>query len=66
MPINPLRSDIQHKYGEWIEAVNDEGIELSDWEEGFMESITDQFDANGSISPAQAEVLERIYDEKTF
>ena len=48
----------------WIKMINEEGINLSDWELGFMESITDQFDRSRYLSERQIEVLERIYTEK--
>lgn len=49
----------------WIETVNEEGRNLTDWEVGFMESLTDQFERSGRISDRQEEILERIYAEKT-
>ncbi len=51
-------------YEQWIDAVNDEGRDLSDWEKNFMESVTDQFISRGSLSEKQVEILERIYTEK--
>lgn len=50
---------------EWIIMVNDEGFDLTSWEESFMESITDQFDRTQSLSDKQEEILERIYANKT-
>ena len=38
---------------------------LSDWELGFLESITDQFNRRGSLSAKQFDILEKIYAEKT-
>ena len=38
---------------------------LSKWEEGFMDSITEQLEWRGSISDRKEEILERIYVEKT-
>jgi uncharacterized membrane-anchored protein len=49
---------------QWIDAVNDEGRRLTDWELHFMESITNQFASSGSLSEKQEEILERIYVEK--
>lgn len=49
-----------------IAAVNEEAHKpLTDWERSFMESITDQWDRTGRLSERQAEILERIYAEKT-
>lgn len=39
--------------------------ELTKWEEGFIESITDQFNRTFNLSERQFEILERIYAEKT-
>lgn len=49
----------------WIETVNEEGRNLTQWERSFMESIADQFERAGSLSDRQEEILERIYAEKT-
>lgn len=49
----------------WITEVNDHGRGLTDWEQNFMESITEQFDERGTLSERQQEILERIYGEKT-
>jgi hypothetical protein len=50
---------------EWIEAVNEGGKGLTQWEISFMESITDQLERKGTLSERQIEILERIYAEKT-
>ncbi len=56
----------EHKViAEWIDHVNENGINLSKWEVDFMESITEQFEIFGSISVKQEETLERIYLNKT-
>lgn len=39
---------------------------ISEWEENFLESVRDQFDHSGTISPRQKEILVRIYEEKTW
>ena len=49
----------------WIDHINDHGINLTKWEEDFMESITDQFAVRNSLSDKQEEILERIYVNKT-
>ena len=38
-------------------------LNLTNWEEDFIESIRDQFDERGSLSERQAEILEKIYSE---
>ena len=50
---------------QWIERINEEGRGLSQWEQQFMESITDQAGVSGSVSEKQQEILERIYVNKT-
>lgn len=49
---------------QWLEAVNNEGWNLTKWEESFMSSITDQFYRTRSLSEKQEAILERIYTEK--
>lgn len=49
---------------DWIERVNDEGVNLSQWETDFMLSLTDQFVRRGTISDKQEEILEKIYTER--
>lgn len=50
---------------EWITHVNEHGLNLTKWEEDFMDSITEQFTNWNKISDKQEEILERIYTEKT-
>lgn len=38
---------------------------LSSWEEGFIASVSNQWDARGTLSDRQFETLERIYADKT-
>lgn len=38
---------------------------LTNWEESFIESVSDQFTRKGSLSDKQVEILEQIYTEKT-
>ncbi len=56
-------------YRSWIDAcLNESKKRLTKWEEDFLESISDQLDQTGSLSEredGQAEILERIYTEKT-
>lgn len=51
--------------GEWIQRINDEGRNLTEWEIGWMESVTEQYESKGWLSERQLEILERIYAEKT-
>ena len=50
---------------DWIDYVNNNGVNLSKWELDFMESITEFFQERSWISDKQEEILERIYAEKT-
>jgi len=49
---------------QWIQDVTDLGRGLTDWEEGFIESISDQFGEKRGLSDRQEEILDRIYTEK--
>lgn len=49
----------------WINTVQEEGRNLSKWEQDFMESIQDQWERRKFITDRQEEILERIYSEKT-
>jgi len=53
-------ADLEHM----ISAVNDEGICLTEWELGFMESITEWFEKSNRLSDSQIEMLDRIYTNK--
>ena len=56
----------QKLYKSWIDAcINESKRRLSKWEEEFLESISDQLTNRGDLSERQAEILERIYSEKT-
>lgn len=50
----------------WIQTCYDEGRNLTKWEQGFIEDLKEQFE-NGRkyLSDRQAEILERIYADKT-
>lgn len=50
----------------WLDTIEAEGRDLSKWEEDFCQSIRERFDAGRfNLSEKQAEILERIYVEKT-
>ena len=58
----PLNKEV---YESWVEAIIDEASdELNDWENSFVESIQKQL-VYKNLSEKQAEILERIYSEKT-
>lgn len=56
---------LQTMYKEWVEHIQDHGVNLSVWEQDFIGSIEGQLAAGRSLSDKQAQILERIYAEKT-
>lgn len=36
--------------------------DMAEWEQSFVESVTDQFERTGSLSPKQLEILERLHE----
>lgn len=49
----------------WLDAINDHGTNLTVWEEEFIESISQYFKRHGKLTESQAEIVERIYAQKT-
>lgn len=49
----------------WIDKILDEGVNLTKWEEDFVQSLDEQRGNGRRLSERQAEILERIYAEKT-
>ena len=49
----------------WLDKIADEGRNLSKWEEEFVASLEEQRASGRQLSERQAEILERIYAEKT-
>jgi len=47
-----------------FESANRNGSLLSQWEKGFIESLTEQFNKRGRLSPKQIEIFERIETQK--
>lgn len=59
-PLNPA------VYRDWVDAIIAEASdELTDWEKNFIDSIDRQLTLKRELSERQAEVLERIYANKT-
>lgn len=53
-------------YKSWVEAILDEASnKLSNWEVDFINSIASQLDNNRNLSEKQADIVERIYSERT-
>lgn len=59
------KEEAKRKYEKMIIRITEEATRLTKWEEDFIESIKSQLEERGSLSPKQAEILERIYVEKT-
>lgn len=54
------------KHLDWLEAIESDGVNLTTWEEEFVASIRDRFDRGWTtLTEKQAEILERIYAQKT-
>ena len=49
----------------WIDTIQEEGRNLTKWEEQFVESLNTQRDEGRPLTERQAEILERIYADKT-
>ena len=60
-PADPLHD--QHLL--WIEEIEGTGEGLTVWEEEFVESVGDLVRAGKPLSEKQADILERIFDERT-
>ena len=51
----------------WLEAIEIDGVNLTAWEEEFIESIQDKIAKYGddtNLSDRQIEVIERIYSQR--
>ena len=49
----------------WIRTINESGVNLTKWEEDFVDSVGEQFSKYRRISDKQEDILERIYAERT-
>lgn len=53
-------------YQNWIESIIEEASDnLNDWENTFIESLTERLGRNRNLTELQAEKLESIYVAKT-
>lgn len=46
-----------------IDEINDSGVELTKWEEDFMESMESNLNIYGTLTDGQAETLRRIHEK---
>ena len=49
----------------WVAAIRADGVNLTKWEEDFVESVAGLLERRGTLSERQAEILERIYADRT-
>lgn len=53
-------------YQDWIETIITQASDdLNDWENSFIDSLFNRLEQGDNLSERQAEILERIYSEKT-
>ena len=61
----PITKQDQEKWQSWIDALRSPRRELTSWESDFIDSIETQIHDQERMSEKQAEILERIYAEKS-
>lgn len=50
----------------WVlDGVTDDIDKCSEWEQGFLRSIEEQFRKTGSLSDKQYDTLEKIYEQRS-
>lgn len=64
-PYNDMANRPKETLQHFLITVMEEGRNLTKWEQDFVGSLSDQWERVGSMSEKQAEILERIYAEKT-
>jgi hypothetical protein len=52
-------------YMSWIDLIQREGKNLSDWEHSFVQSLKRQLREGRNLSDKQVSILEKIYADKT-
>lgn len=52
-------------YHSWLNAIEETGRGLTTWEEEFVEDMGELLERGRPLSERQADILERIYAEKT-
>lgn len=55
----------QDEIDQYIKDCENRESKMSPWEQNFVQSIREQFDRSGSLSPLQNERLEEIWDKVT-
>lgn len=59
------RKEKRNLHGTWLADILSQARNLTAWEQQFLASIEERLDEGWNLSEKQAEVLERIYAEKT-
>ena len=59
------REEKRKLHGTWLADILSQARNLTAWEQQFLDSIEERLDEGWNLSEKQAEVLERIYAEKT-
>lgn len=55
----------EQDWDHWLDEIAQRGVNLTAWEEDFVESTQGQRAAGRPLSEKQAEILERIYTNRT-
>ena len=55
----------QAKVERWLDEIEAHGTNLTTWEAEFVEAMQVRRDLGNTFTPKQAEVIERIYAERT-
>ena len=59
------KDELYNQHIHWIESIENWATDLTEWEDKFVSSLKEQLLKRGSLSIKQAEILERIYADKT-
>ena len=60
-----MRPEELVEYQEMIDDCLDRDNQLSEWEQGYMNSLEEQLEEKGWISEKQTEILEKIWNRVT-
>lgn len=55
---------VQEDSGDLIDEIQRKGKDLTAWEEESIESIAEQWERRGRLTPKQEEILQRIWKER--
>lgn len=65
IPKTKTPAENQARYLEWVEEIEKDGTGLNTWEEDFVDNVGTYLRGGGRLSEAQAEILERILNDRT-